>query len=40
MLQEPLLVVGFLYILFVCVIIWMRLDFSIIKEKEQHYHKE
>jgi oligosaccharyltransferase complex subunit alpha (ribophorin I) len=40
MLQEPLLVVGFLYILFVCVIIWMRLDFSIIKEKEQHYHKD
>lgn len=40
MLQEPLLVVGFLYILFLLVIIWMRLDFSIIKEKEQHYHKE
>lgn len=39
MLQEPLLVVGFLYILFICVIIWMRLDFSIIKEKE-HHHKD
>lgn len=39
MLQEPLLVVGFLYILFVLVIIWMRLDFSIIKEKE-HLHKD
>lgn len=41
MLQEPLLVVGFLYVLFVLVIIWMRLDFSIIKEKEQqHLHKD
>lgn len=39
MLQEPLLVVGFLWILFVLVIIWMRLDFSIIKEKE-HLHKD
>lgn len=39
MLQEPLLVVGFLYIFFLFVIIWMRLDFSIIKEKEQQ-HKE
>lgn len=40
MLQEPLLVVGFLYILFVFVIIWMRLDFSIIKERESHHHKD
>lgn len=40
MIQEPLLIVGFLYILFVLVIIWMRLDFSITKEKEGHYHKE
>uniref|UniRef100_U5EUI5 Dolichyl-diphosphooligosaccharide--protein glycosyltransferase subunit 1 n=1 Tax=Corethrella appendiculata TaxID=1370023 RepID=U5EUI5_9DIPT len=41
MLQEPLLVVGFLYVLFVFVIIWMRLDFSIIKEKEHHHqHKD
>ncbi|XP_055594629.1 dolichyl-diphosphooligosaccharide--protein glycosyltransferase subunit 1 [Uranotaenia lowii] len=39
MLQEPLLVVGFLYVLFVLVIVWMRLDFSIIKEKE-HLHKD
>lgn len=39
MLQEPLLVVGFLYVMFVLVIIWMRLDFSIIKEKE-HIHKD
>lgn len=39
MLQEPLLVVGFLYIMFVLVIVWMRLDFSILKEKE-HLHKE
>ncbi|KAJ6649177.1 Dolichyl-diphosphooligosaccharide--protein glycosyltransferase subunit 1 [Pseudolycoriella hygida] len=40
MIQEPLLIVGFLYILFLCVIIWMRLDFSITKEKEAHPHKE
>lgn len=40
MVQEPLLIVGFLYILFLCVIIWMRLDFSITKEKEQHHHKD
>ncbi|XP_058120709.1 dolichyl-diphosphooligosaccharide--protein glycosyltransferase subunit 1 [Anopheles ziemanni] len=40
MLQEPLLVVGFLWVLFVFVIVWMRLDFSIIKEKEPHQHKE
>ena len=39
MLQEPLLVVVFLYLCFLAVIIWMRLDFSIIKEKE-HQHKE
>lgn len=40
MLQEPLLVVGFLYILFLLVIIWMRLDFSITKEKEVHHHRD
>lgn len=40
MVQEPLLIVGFLYVLFVFVIIWMRLDFSITKERETHYHKE
>ncbi|XP_035773213.1 dolichyl-diphosphooligosaccharide--protein glycosyltransferase subunit 1-like [Anopheles albimanus] len=40
MLQEPLLVVAFLYILFVFVIFWMRMDFSIIKEKENHLHKD
>lgn len=40
MVQEPLLIVGFLYVLFLCVIIWMRLDFSITKEKEQHHHKD
>lgn len=33
MLQEPLLVVGFFMILFVMVIIYMRLDFSITKEQ-------
>lgn len=37
MLQEPLLVVGFFMILFLLVIVWMRLDFSISKE---HPHKE
>lgn len=41
LLQEPLLVVGFLYAIFLIVIIWMRLDFSIIKEKEtQHHHRD
>lgn len=40
MLQEPLLVVVFLFILFVLLIIWMRLDFSIHKEKEVHHHKD
>ncbi|XP_063357764.1 dolichyl-diphosphooligosaccharide--protein glycosyltransferase subunit 1 [Cydia amplana] len=38
MLQEPLLVVGFLYMLFLCVIIYVRLDFSI--HKSEHPHKE
>lgn len=40
MIQEPLLIVGFLYVLFLLVIIWMRLDFSITKEKEAHHHKD
>uniref|UniRef100_A0A7G3AHL8 Dolichyl-diphosphooligosaccharide--protein glycosyltransferase subunit 1 n=1 Tax=Lutzomyia longipalpis TaxID=7200 RepID=A0A7G3AHL8_LUTLO len=40
MLQEPLLVVGFFMVLFVLVIIWMRLDFSISREKDAHHHKE
>ncbi|XP_055376168.1 dolichyl-diphosphooligosaccharide--protein glycosyltransferase subunit 1 [Condylostylus longicornis] len=40
MLQEPLLVVSFLFVLFVIVIICMRLDFSIVKEKEIHHHKD
>lgn len=39
MLQEPLLVVVFLYFFYILVIFWMRLDFSIIKERE-HVHKE
>lgn len=38
MLQEPLLVVGFLYALFLLVIIYVRLDFSI--HKAEHPHKE
>uniref|UniRef100_T1GKA4 Dolichyl-diphosphooligosaccharide--protein glycosyltransferase subunit 1 n=1 Tax=Megaselia scalaris TaxID=36166 RepID=T1GKA4_MEGSC len=42
MLQEPLLVIGFFFILFVVVIICIRLDFSIYKDKESghHQHKE
>ncbi|XP_004932409.1 dolichyl-diphosphooligosaccharide--protein glycosyltransferase subunit 1 [Bombyx mori] len=35
MLQEPLLVVGFLYTLFLCVIIYVRLDFSIHKSEHK-----
>ncbi|XP_063832060.1 dolichyl-diphosphooligosaccharide--protein glycosyltransferase subunit 1 [Ostrinia nubilalis] len=38
MLQEPLLVVGFLYTLFLFVIIYVRLDFSI--HKSEHQHKD
>ncbi|XP_045447098.1 dolichyl-diphosphooligosaccharide--protein glycosyltransferase subunit 1 [Melitaea cinxia] len=38
MFQEPLLVVGFLYALFLCVIIYVRLDFSI--HKPEHPHKD
>lgn len=38
MFQEPLLVVGFFYALFLCVIIYMRLDFSI--HKPEHAHKD
>ncbi|XP_053609099.1 dolichyl-diphosphooligosaccharide--protein glycosyltransferase subunit 1 [Plodia interpunctella] len=38
MLQEPLLVVGFLHALFICVIIYVRLDFSI--HKSEHPHKD
>ncbi|XP_075992622.1 dolichyl-diphosphooligosaccharide--protein glycosyltransferase subunit 1 [Anticarsia gemmatalis] len=38
MLQEPLLVVGFLYALFLCVIVYVRLDFSI--HKAEHPHKD
>lgn len=40
MLHEPLLAVGFFFALFVLVIICLRLDFSISKEKEPHTHKE
>lgn len=43
--QEPLLIIGFLYILFLVVIVWSRLDFSITKEREivggvHHHHKD
>ncbi|XP_013188708.1 dolichyl-diphosphooligosaccharide--protein glycosyltransferase subunit 1 [Amyelois transitella] len=38
MLQEPLLVVGFLHALFLLVIIYVRLDFSI--HKAEHPHKD
>lgn len=45
MIQEPLLIIGFLYILFLIVIIWSRLDFSIAKERDissgaHHPHKD
>lgn len=40
MLQEPLLVVGFFMTLFLLVIVWLRLDFSISKEPQQHHHKD
>lgn len=39
MLQEPFLVVGFIFSLFVVIIVSMRLDFSISK-KGPHYHNE
>lgn len=39
MFQEPLLVVGFLFAIFLCVIIYVRLDFSIHKS-EPHHHKD
>ncbi|XP_044741190.1 dolichyl-diphosphooligosaccharide--protein glycosyltransferase subunit 1 [Chrysoperla carnea] len=35
MLQEPLLVFGALYILFLVIIVYVRLDFSITKEKKE-----
>jgi len=41
MIQEPLLIVGFLYALFVVVIVWTRLDFSITKDTSAtHHHKD
>lgn len=41
MIQEPLLIIGFLYALFVLVIVWTRLDFSITKEAPvTHHHKD
>lgn len=40
MLQEPLLVVGFFMLMFLLVIVWLRLDFSISKEPLQHHHKD
>lgn len=40
MLQEPLLVVGFFMVLFLFVIVWLRLDFSIQKDHQQHHHKD
>lgn len=40
MVQEPLLIIGFLYVLFVLVIVWMRLDFSITKERETGHHHQ
>lgn len=44
MIQEPLLIIGFLYVLFLVVIVWTRLDFSISKDRENagahHHHKD
>lgn len=44
MIQEPMLIIGFLYILFLIVIVWTRLDFSITKDRDNssahHYHKD
>lgn len=41
MLQEPLLVIGFFFCLFIIVIICIRLDFSIYRDKESsHQHKD
>lgn len=41
MIQEPLLIIGFLYALFLVVIVWTRLDFSITKETAApHHHKD
>lgn len=41
MIQEPLLIIGFLYTLFLIVIVWTRLDFSITKDGSvSHHHKD
>lgn len=41
MIQEPLLIIGFLYALFLIVIVWTRLDFSITKDSSvSHHHKD
>ncbi|XP_055317828.1 dolichyl-diphosphooligosaccharide--protein glycosyltransferase subunit 1 [Sitodiplosis mosellana] len=41
MVQEPLLIIGFLYALFLIVIVWTRLDFSITKDNAAtHHHKD
>lgn len=41
MIQEPLLIIGFLYALFLIVIVWTRLDFSITKDTSStHHHKD
>lgn len=41
MIQEPLLIIGFLYALFLVVIVWTRLDFSITKDTAAtHHHKD
>jgi oligosaccharyltransferase complex subunit alpha (ribophorin I) len=39
-LQEPLLVVGFFYVLFTIVIIFVRIDFSIKSQASEHAKKE
>lgn len=41
MLHEPLLIIGALYLLFLCVIVYVRLDFSLQKqENKEHYKKD
>lgn len=41
MIQEPLLIIAFLYALFLIVIVWTRLDFSITKDSQViHHHKD
>lgn len=40
MLYEPLLIIGALYLLFLCVIVYVRLDFSLQKQDTKEHHKK